>query len=53
MVETYHSNVNGVSFETYRRRRRDVLMRRRGYVPLRRLGDVPMRRRWVFYLRLV
>ena len=43
----------GVSFETYRRRRRDVLMGRRGYVPLRRLGDVPMKRCWVFYLRLV
>ena len=43
----------GVSFETYRRRRRDVLMGRRRYVPLRRLGDVPMRRRWVFHLRLV
>ena len=32
----------GVSFETYRRRRRDVLMGRHGYVPLRRLGDVPL-----------
>ena len=35
----------GVSFEAYRRHRRDALMGRRGYVPLRRLGDVPMRRR--------
>ena len=43
----------GVSFGSYRRRRRDVLMRRRGYVPLRRLGDVPLRRRWVFHLRLI
>ena len=42
----------GVSFETYRRRRWDVLMGRRSYVTLRRLGDVPMRRRWVFHLRL-
>ena len=33
-----------VSFRTYRRRRRDALMRRCGYVPLRR--------HWVFYLRL-
>ena len=56
----------GVSFETYLRRRRDVLMGRRYYVPLRRrhnipirrredellrrLGDVPLRRRWVFHL---
>ena len=42
-----------VSFETYRRRRRDVLMERQRYVPLRRLGDVPLRHRWVFHLRLV
>ena len=42
----------GVSFETYRRRPRDVLMGHRGYVPLRRIVDVPMRRRWVFHLRL-
>ena len=45
----------GVSFETYRRRRRDVmgLRGRIGYVPLRRLGGLPVRRLWVFYLRLV
>ena len=43
----------GVSFGSYRRRRRDVLMGRRGYVPLRLLGDVPLRRRWVFHLRLI
>ena len=43
----------GVSFETYRRRRRDVLMERRGYIPQRRLGGVPKRRHWVFHLRLV
>ena len=43
----------GVSFETYRRRRRDILMGSCGYVPLRRLGDVPMRRHWVFHLKLV
>ena len=41
----------GVSFGSYRRRRRDVLMGRGGYVPLRRLGDVPLRRHWVFHLR--
>ena len=57
----------GVSFETYLRRRGDVLMGRRHYVPLRRrhnipirrredvplrrLGSVPLRRRWVFHLR--
>ena len=35
----------GVSFGSYRRRRRDVLMGRGGYVPLRR--------HWVFHLRLV
>ena len=35
----------GVSFGTYMRRRRDVLMGRRGYVSLRRL--------WVFHLRLI
>ena len=34
----------GVSSETYRRRRGDVLMGRCGYVPLRRPSDVPMRR---------
>ena len=33
----------GVSFASYRRRRRDVLMGHRGYVPLRRC--------WVFHLR--
>ena len=43
----------GVSFGSYRRRRRDVLMGRGGYVPLRRLSDVPLRRHWVFHLRLV
>ena len=43
----------GVSFGSYRRRRRDVLMGRRGYVPLRRLGDIKLRRRWVFHLRLI
>ena len=41
-----------VSFGSYRRRRRTVLMVRRGYVPLRRLGDVSLRRRWVLHLRL-
>ena len=57
----------GVSFETYLRRRGDVLMRRRHYVPLRRGHDIPIRRRedvplrsldevplrgkWVFHLR--
>ena len=57
----------GVSFETFLRRRGDVLIgrrcyillrrhhdvprRRRGDVPLTRLGDVPPRRRWMFYLR--
>ena len=43
----------GVSFGSYRRRRRDVLMGRGGYVPLRRLSDVALRRHWVFHLRLV
>ena len=43
----------GVSFGSFRRRHRDVLMGRRGYLPLRRLGDVPLRRRWVFHLRLI
>ena len=51
-METYHNNVFGCFFGTYKRRRRDVLMGRRGYVPLRRLGNVPLRRRWVFHLRL-
>ena len=32
-----------VSFGTYRRRRRNVVMERRGYLPLRRRGDVQMR----------
>ena len=57
----------GVSFETFLRRRGDVMMGRRCYVllrryydvpirrcrdaPLRGLGDVPSRRRWVFHLR--
>ena len=40
----------GVSFGTYRRRRRDVVMGRPRDVPLRRLGDVPLRCRWVFHL---
>ena len=35
----------GLSFGSYMRCRRDVLMRRRGFVPLRR--------RWVFHLSLV
>ena len=43
----------GVSFRSYRRRRRDVLMGRSGYVPLRRLGEVPLRSHWEFHLRLV
>ena len=34
----------GVSFGSYMRCHRDILMRRRGCVPLRRLGDVPLRR---------
>ena len=42
----------GVSFESYGRHRRDVLMGRRGYVPLRRLGDMPLKNHWVFHLRL-
>ena len=37
-----------VSFGTYRRCRRDLLMRYRGYVPMRRLGDVPLRHCCVF-----
>ena len=41
----------GVSFGSYKRRRRDILMGRRGYVPFIRLGEVTLRRRWVFYLR--
>ena len=57
----------GVSFVTYRRRRRDILMgrrvyvimrrlgetfsRRRGDVPMRHLGDVPPKCRWLFHLR--
>ena len=43
----------GVSFGSYRRCRRDVLMGHRGYIPLRHLGDIPLRRGWVFHLRLV
>ena len=35
----------GVSYGSYRRRPRDVLMERRGYVPLRRC--------WVFHLRVI
>ena len=34
----------GVSFETYLRRRGDVVMGRRHYVLLRRLHDIPIRR---------
>ena len=41
----------GVSFGSYWRRLREVLMGRHGYVPLRRLGDVPLIFRWVFHLR--
>ena len=56
-----------VSFETFLKRRKDVLTRQRyyvllrrchdipiicrGYVPLRRLGEVSSKRRWVFHLR--
>ena len=43
----------GVSFGSYRRRCRDLLMRRHRCVPLRCLDDVPLRRRWVFHLRFV
>ena len=43
----------GISFESYRRRRNDVVIGRRGYLLLRHLGDVPMRRRMVFHLRVV
>ena len=32
-----------VTFGTYRRRRRDVIMGRHGYIPLRRFSDVPLR----------
>ena len=42
-----------VSFGTYMRRCRVVLMGRRGNVSLRRLGHTPLRRCWVLYLRLV
>ena len=38
----------GVSFGSYRKRHRDVLMGRRGYIPLRRLRDVSLRRRGCF-----
>ena len=38
----------GVSFGSYRRRHKDVLMGRRGYIPLRRLRDVSLRRRGCF-----
>ena len=41
----------GVSFGTYRRRRRNVVMERRGYLPLRRRGDVRMRRHCYVLLR--
>ena len=53
MAETYHSDVLGVSFGSYRRRCRNLLMARRGYVPLRRLGDVSLRLCWMFYLRII
>ena len=43
----------GVSFWTYTRRCRVVIMGRHGHVPLRRLGDIPQRRCWVFLLRFV
>ena len=43
----------GVSFGTYMRYRRHVLMGRCGYVSLRRLGEVPLRRFWLFHLRLI
>ena len=43
----------GVSFGTFRRRRRDILMGHCECVSLRRLGDVPLRRRWAFHLWLV
>ena len=43
----------GVSFRTYRRRHRDVLVGHREYVPLRGLGDVPTWRRCLFHLRLI
>ena len=42
----------GVSFGSYRRPSREVLMGRGAYVPLRSLGDVPLRCHWVFHLRL-
>ena len=42
-----------VSFESYRKHRRNMLMERREYVPLRRFDDAPQRSRWVFHLRLV
>ena len=42
----------GVSFGSYRRRPRYILMGRSGYVLLKCLGDVPLRRHWVFHLRL-
>ena len=41
----------GVSFQSYRRRCRDLLIGRPGYVPLRRRDDVPLRQCWVFHLR--
>ena len=43
----------GVSFGSYRRSRRDVLMRCRAYVPLRGLNNIPLIRCRVFHLRLV
>ena len=43
----------GASFETYRRRCRDVVMGRSGYVPLRHFGDIPQRRCLVFHWALL
>ena len=41
-----------VSFETYGRCYREVIMWRLGYILLRRLGDVPLRHCRVFHLKL-
>ena len=49
----YYRTLFGISFGTYGRLRRDVLMGRRGYVPLRHLGEAPLRRGWVIHLKLV
>ena len=44
----------GVSFGTYMRRRRHVLMGCRGYAPLRHLSDVPPRRFiYLFYFQFI